>query len=50
MPRVRPAAEIDPVYARALGEAAGQGLEVAAYRARVTPREIVLREPIAWEL
>ncbi len=39
---VRPADEIDPEYGRALREAIASGVEVLAYRARVSPREICL--------
>ncbi len=44
---VRPADAIDPEYGRTLREAVAAGVEVLAYRARVTPREIVLEERIA---
>lgn len=36
----RPAAGIDPLYAKTLQEVAGQGVEVLAYRAVLTPAEI----------
>lgn len=39
---VRPADEIDPEYGRALRQAIAGGVEVLAYRARVSPREIRL--------
>ncbi len=40
---VRPADEIDPDYGRALREAVASGVEVLAYRARVSPEEIRLQ-------
>ncbi len=40
---VRPADEIDPEYGRALREAIDGGVEVLAYQARVSPREIRLQ-------
>lgn len=43
---VRPADAIDPLYGRTLREAIGAGVEVLAYRALVTPEEVVLREKI----
>ncbi|MCM0081672.1 DNA/RNA nuclease SfsA [Geomonas sp. Red32] len=47
--RVRPADAIDPAYGAQLREAAKAGVELLAYRARVTPNEIFLdqRLPIA---
>jgi sugar fermentation stimulation protein A len=44
---VRPADGIDPDYGRTLREALAAGVEVLAYRARVTPKEIRLAERIA---
>jgi len=44
---VRPADAIDPVYGRTLREAIDAGVEVIAYRARVTARSIVLERRIA---
>jgi len=44
---VRPADAIDPEYGRTLREAIGAGIEVLAYRARVTPGEIRLDQRIA---
>lgn len=41
-----PADEIDPVYGDALRAAAGQGVAVLAYQAKVTPRELRLYRPI----
>ena len=43
---VRPADAIDPVYGRTLREAMEAGVEVLAYRARVTPDEIRIAERI----
>lgn len=44
---VRPADQIDPLYGRTLREAIAAGVEVLAYRAKVTTREVVLQESIA---
>ena len=44
---VRPADAIDPVYGRTLREAMGAGVEVLAYRAKVTTTSIVLDRRIA---
>ncbi len=43
---VRPADAIDPEYGRTLREALAAGVEVLAYRARVTPTEIRIEERI----
>ncbi len=43
---VHPADAIDPTYGRTLREALAAGVEAVAYRARVSPEEIVLVEPI----
>ena len=43
---VRPADAIDPEYGRTLREAIAAGVEVLAYRARVTPGEIRIEERI----
>lgn len=43
---VRPADGIDPLYGSTLRAAIAQGVEVLAYRARVSPGEIVLAERI----
>ncbi len=43
----RPAREIDPEYAEGLAAAAAAGVEILAWRARVTPEEIVLEAPEA---
>ena len=44
--RVRPADDIDPVYGDTLREAAAAGVEILAYRALVTPEEVVLEQPL----
>ncbi|MCK4503384.1 MAG: DNA/RNA nuclease SfsA [Desulfuromonadales bacterium] len=41
-----PASHIDPVYAETLARVAEQGVEVMAYRAMVSPEEIVITEPM----
>ncbi len=41
-----PARHIDPVYAETLERVVAQGVEVMAYRALVTPSEIVIRETL----
>ncbi len=43
---LRPADEIDPVYGETLRAAVEKGVEAMAYRATVTPRSIVLTQPI----
>jgi sugar fermentation stimulation protein A len=44
--RFAPAAEIDPSYADILVQARAAGVQVIAYRARVSPEEIRLESPI----
>jgi len=44
--RVRPADEIDPVYGKTLRQAIAAGVEALAYRARVTPSEVVLEKAL----
>jgi sugar fermentation stimulation protein A len=44
---VRPADAIDPLYGRTLREAIAAGVEVMAWRAKVTSRAIALETPIA---
>lgn len=44
--RVRPADEIDSLYGKTLREALAAGVKALAYRARVTPEEIVLEMPL----
>jgi sugar fermentation stimulation protein A len=43
---VRPADEIDPLYGRTLRQALECGVEALAYRARVTPEEVVLEKDL----
>jgi len=43
---VRPADNIDPDYGRTLREALGAGVEVIAYRAKLSPEAVVLAERI----
>ena len=43
---VRPADAIDPVYGKTLRQALENGVEVLAYRARISPQEIVLADKI----
>lgn len=43
---VRPADAIDPVYGKTLREALARGVEAMAWRATVSPQEIMLREPL----
>jgi sugar fermentation stimulation protein A len=45
-----PAAHIDPPYAQALRQARDAGVEIIAYRARVSPEEISLESPLPVEL
>jgi sugar fermentation stimulation protein A len=44
--KIRPADEIDPLYGKQLREALAAGVEAIAYRARVTPEEVVLETRI----
>lgn len=46
----RPAAHIDPAYAEALRLAEKNGVEIAAYRAEITPPEIVIKNSVAVNL
>lgn len=48
--RVAPAVEIDPDYAAALREAVATGVEVYAYRARISPEEIALDTALPVEI
>ncbi len=43
---MRPADEIDPVYGQAMRKAADAGVEMIAYKAKVTPTEIILQTQI----
>jgi len=47
---VRPADDIDPRYGEALRRAAAAGVEILAYRSRITPRSIALTSPVPVEL
>lgn len=42
----RPAHEIDPLYAATLKQAIAAGVEAMAWRASLTPVEVVLRQPL----
>lgn len=44
--RVRPASEIDPRYAQALKNAVNEGLEVLAYKAQISEKELVLADRV----
>jgi len=44
--RVRPADEVDTIYGETLRQALAAGVEALAYRARVTPEEIVLEKAL----
>lgn len=48
--RVRPAGDIDPVYAETLRRAARSGVEVLAYRCDVSPTEVVVRQRVPVDL
>lgn len=48
--RFRPADEIDPAYGETLRRVAGRGVEILAYRMRVSPRRIVPVEPLPVDL
>lgn len=48
--RVSPAAQIDPVYAQTLAQAIDAGVEVIAYKARISPEEISLVDAIPFTL
>ncbi len=44
--QVRPADEVDPIYGETLRQALSAGVEALAYRARVTPEEILLEKAL----
>ena len=44
--RFRPAAHIDPLYAKTLAEVSKKGVKILAYQAEVTPESIVIRKSI----
>jgi sugar fermentation stimulation protein A len=48
--RFRPADEVDPAYGETLRRVAGSGVEVLAYRMRVSPRRIALGERLPVDL
>ncbi|MFC2952865.1 DNA/RNA nuclease SfsA [Marinicaulis aureus] len=48
--RFAPAADLDPVYARTLKEAASAGVELLCYDCEITTSEIVLRKALEIEL
>ncbi len=48
--RFKPAAEIDPKYAKRLKEVHNKGVEILPYRAEVTPEHIVIKERIDYTL
>ena len=43
---VRPAAHVDPVYAATLADAMRQGVEVIAYKTRMSPYGLRIAKPI----
>ena len=43
----RAAEEIDPAYAEGLRDAAANGVEILAYRTRISPEEITIGSPVA---
>ncbi|WP_291845061.1 DNA/RNA nuclease SfsA [Maricaulis sp.] len=47
---LRPAADIDPVYARTLRESAAAGVEVLAYACDVSPAAVTITRPMRVEL
>ncbi|BDW99821.1 DNA/RNA nuclease SfsA [Maricaulis maris] len=47
---LRPAADIDPVYAQTLRESAGAGVEVLAYACDVSPEAVTITRPMRVEL
>jgi len=48
--RFRPAAAVDPAYARELGRVAAAGVNILVLREKVAPPEITLAEPIPFDL
>ncbi len=48
--RFAPAADLDPVYAKALKSAVSQGVETLCYDCEVTPSEVVLRKALEIDL
>lgn len=45
--RFRPAAHIDPLYARTLAEVADQGVEILVYQAEVSPQSITISNSLS---
>ena len=41
-------ADLDPVFARTLGEAASEGVEVMVYACEVDERRVALKQPLPW--
>jgi len=48
--RFRPAAAVDPAYARQLAQAAAAGVNILVLQEKVTPPEITLAEPLPFDL
>jgi sugar fermentation stimulation protein A len=46
----RPAHHIDPEYGRLLKKALNAGIEILVYQSHITPKEITINRPLAWEL
>jgi sugar fermentation stimulation protein A len=46
--RFQACAELDPVFARTLGEVASEGVEVLAYACEVDERGVTLKRRIVW--
>ena len=44
--RFRPAAHIDPVYAETLAEVLKKGVQILAYRAELSPEQIIVQNSI----
>jgi sugar fermentation stimulation protein A len=42
-------AELDPLFARTLGEVAAEGVEVLVYACGIDEQRVVLERPIAWD-
>ncbi len=46
--RFRPAAHIDPVYAQTLAEVSKKGVQILAYRAELSPEQIIVQDSIPY--
>jgi sugar fermentation stimulation protein A len=46
----KPADHLDPVYGKTLRQSWQKGVEIIVYQARVTPREIVITDPLPFRL